>query len=116
MKRKGSRTERELVNLFNETQIWSAIRIAGSGLTKNPNPDVLAGNSKRYLAIECKSLKQNIKYLTDEDVKQITDFSRVFGAEPWFGIRFNQQGWYFLKPEYLEKGKGKHYAVSLPLA
>ena len=47
MKAKGSRSERELVHMFNSTGIWSAVRIAGSGLTKDPNPDVLAGNNLR---------------------------------------------------------------------
>ena len=60
---KGSRTERELVQLFQNTGNWSAIRVAGSGLTKNPNPDVLAGNGKRYLALECKATKKTWLYL-----------------------------------------------------
>ena len=114
-KGKGSRTERELVHLFNDTKIWAAIRIAGSGLTKDSNPDVLAGTKGRSLAIECKSLKRTIKYLTEEDVNQILEFSDRFGAEPWFGIRFNHQGWYFIKPEHLEKTKGNNYSVSLLL-
>ena len=113
---KGSRTERELVHLFNNTGLWAAIRIAGSGLTKDPNPDVLAGNKQRYLAIECKSLKSNIKYLYPEEITQIIDFSSKFGAEPWIGIRFNNQGWYFIKPEHLEKTKSEYYSVSLLLA
>ncbi len=116
MKTKGSRTERELVHLFNNTGLWAAIRIAGSGLTKDPNPDVLAGNKKRYLAIECKSLKANIKYLYEEEIAQIIDFSNKFGAEPWIGIRFNNQGWYFLKPKHLERTKSNYYSVSLLLA
>ena len=116
MKTKGSRTERELVHLFNNTGDWAAIRIAGSGLTKDPNPDVLAGNNKRYLAIECKSLKSNNKYLYPEEVEQIINFSNKFGAEPWVGIRFNNQGWFFLKPEHLEKTKSNYYSVSLLLA
>ncbi len=116
MKSKGSRTERELVHLFNDSGLWAAIRIAGSGLTKDPNPDVLAGNTKRYLAIECKSLKGNTKYLEEEEIKQIINFALKFGAEPWIGIRFNNQGWYFLKPKHLEKTKSNYYSVSLLLA
>lgn len=115
MKGKGSRTERELVHLFNDTKLWAAIRIAGSGLTKDANPDVLAGNKNRHLAIECKSVKKTIKYLSDEDLKQILEFSERFGAEPWFGIRFNNHGWYFIRPEHLDKSKGNSYSVSLLL-
>ena len=115
-KGKGSRTERELVHLFNETNSWAAIRVAGSGLTKDPNPDVLTGNGKRYLAIECKSIKSTTKYLYPEEIKQIVDFATKFGAEPWIAIRFNIKGWYFLKPEDLEKTKSSNSIITLRLA
>ena len=115
-KDKGSRTERELVHLFNNTGIWSAIRVAGSGLTNDPNPDVLAGNKGRSLAIECKSIKGKHKYLYPEEIDQITDFASKFGAEPWIAIRFNIKGWYFLKPENLERTKSSNLAINLDLA
>lgn len=102
--------------MFNNTNIWAAIRIAGSGLTKDPNPDVLSGNSKRYLAIECKSVKGKNKYLYPEEIEQIKNFSEKFGAEAWIGIRFNNQGWYFLRPEHLKITKNNYYSVSLLLA
>src|SRR3989344_3612157 len=115
MKSKGSRAERELVHMFNDTKIWAAIRIAGSGLTSDPNPDVLTGNGKRYLSIECKSTKDT-KYLVENDIKQLLEFSSRFGAEPWFGIKFNNRGWFFLKPSDLNKTKGDSYSVSPLLA
>ncbi len=115
-KSKGSRTERELVHLFNETGIWSAIRVAGSGLTNDPNPDVLAGTKGRCLAIECKSVKGKHKYLYPEDVEQIVDFASKFGAEAWIAIRFNAKGWYFLKPEQLEKTKNLNLVINHNLA
>src|SRR3989338_8746610 len=113
MKAKGSRTESELVALFNKTGNWAAIRVAGSGLTKDPNPDVLAGNGKRHLAIECKSIKGTIKYLTPEDIDQIETFARKFGSEPWIAIRFNVRGWYFLKSHQLEKTKSLNSIINL---
>ena len=116
-KTKGSAAERELVHMFNSTGVWSAVRIAGSGLTKDPNPDVLAGNKKRYLAIECKSTKSKSKYLYPEEVNQIVDFSRRFGAESWFGIRFNNKGWFFLKPEQLNNSKSNNlFVINFQLA
>ncbi|HLC86110.1 MAG TPA: Holliday junction resolvase Hjc [Candidatus Nanoarchaeia archaeon] len=111
MKAKGSRSERELVHMFNSTGIWSAVRIAGSGLTKDPNPDVLAGNNLRYLAIECKAVKSTSKYLYPEEVDQIANFSKRFGAEAWFGIKFNNKGWFFLKPEQLNKSRSNNLFV-----
>src|SRR3989338_9768723 len=113
---KGSRTERELVQLFQNTGNWSAIRVAGSGLTKNPNPDVLAGNGKRYLALECKATKKTSKHIYEEDVIQIITFSNKFGAEPWFAIKFNRKPWLFLKPEQLNKTKSSNSSINLRLA
>jgi Holliday junction resolvase len=116
VKSKGSRTERELVQLFNQTEKWAAIRVAGSGLTKDPNPDVLAGNKERHLAIECKSIKSTSKYLYPEDMEQIIQFAEKFGAEPWFAIRFNNKGWFFLKPHQLEKTKSSNLCITLKLS
>ena len=115
-KGKGSRTERELVHLFNNTNTWSAIRVAGSGLTKDPNPDVLAGNKTRHLAIECKSVKGSYKHLYPEDIEQIVEFANKFGAEAWLAIRFNSKGWYFLKPEDIPKTKSLNLSINLELA
>ena len=60
-KKKGSRTERELFYLFYESS-WMPIRVAGSGSTPIPAPDLLVGNGKRVLAIECKAIKGTKKY------------------------------------------------------
>jgi Holliday junction resolvase len=102
-KKKGSRIERELVNMFWDTKEWAVVRSAGSGLSSNPNPDLIASNGKRYVAVECKSIKEGNKYLTDDDVQQIIEFSKLFSAEAYIGMRFNNEGWYFLIPSDLKK-------------
>ena len=112
-KEKGSKAERELVTMFWNAG-WAAIRVAGSGLTKKPNPDVIAGNGIRRIAVECKTTKQIRKYLTREDVNQLIEFSRKFGAEPWFGIRINNMKWYFIGVEELEQTE-KGYVITIPL-
>jgi len=111
-KAKGSRVERELLHMLWHSG-FATLRSAGSGLSSYPNPDLIASNGKKCLAIECKSIKSNVKYLTKEDRKQLLDFSKIFKAEPWFGIRFNNEKWYFIKPEHLNKGKNKNYSISL---
>ena len=60
---KGTNAERELVRLFNELG-WGCIRIAGSGSSKYPSPDILAGNALRRIAVECKTTKDNKKYFS----------------------------------------------------
>jgi holliday junction resolvase Hjr len=113
-KSKGSNAERELVHFFWGIPGWSAIRVAGSGSSRFPCPDVLAGNRIRKLAIECKTVKQGNKYLSDEDIIQLKSFSGVFGAEPWIAVKFRQE-WFFLSIEDLKKTE-KGYAVSKELA
>src|SRR3989344_2449060 len=114
-KSKGINAERELIHMFNNND-WMSIRVAGSGSSHYPSPDILAGNIKRKLAIECKSIKSKTKYLTNEEVEQLKLFSRLFGAEPWIGIRFNNEKWYFLSIDDIEITKKNYYSISLDLA
>jgi len=111
-KTKGINAERELVHKLWAFG-WSACRIAGSGSSHYPSPDVIAGKDCRSLAIECKTTKKT-KYLTKEEVNNLVSFAKIFGAEPWIGIRF-REGWFFLKPKDL-KDTGKGLAVSKELA
>src|SRR3989338_6977523 len=113
-KAKGTKGERELIKTFNENG-WSAIRSAGSGSSPYPAPDILAGNAVRRLAIECKVTKENKKYLQNAEIDQLQEFSRKFGAEPWVGVKFPDQPWYFLMLEDLNN-TGKCWLVSLDLA
>ena len=103
-KAKGSRAERELLSMFWENN-FAGYRAAGSGSTPLPSPDLLVGNGKRYLAIECKSLKSKAKYLEEEQIQELIKFAKTFGAEAWIGLRFNNLGWYFIQPDKLEKTK-----------
>ena len=113
-KAKGTKGERELVKFFNESG-WSCIRVAGSGSSKYPSPDILAGNAIRRVAIECKVTKDNKKYFTNAEIEQLKEFSEKFGAESWTGIRFPDQPWYFLMLEDLDN-TGKNWSISLEKA
>lgn len=101
MKRKGSNAERELVSKFWEHG-WAALRIAGSGRMNFPCPDVLAGNGKRIVAIECKSTKHKQQYIEESQIKQLKTFAALFGAEPLVAVKFSSK-WHFFEPEILEK-------------
>ncbi|MBT3721697.1 Holliday junction resolvase [archaeon] len=113
-KAKGTRGERELVKFFNEND-WSSIRVAGSGSSKYPSPDILAGNAIRRLAIECKVTKDKNKYFTKSEIEQLTFFSNNFGCESWVGVKFPNDPWYFLMIEDLEE-KCASFAISIGLA
>lgn len=100
-KSKGINYERELIHLFWGTKEWAAMRIAGSGSIKYPSADILAGNALRKLAIECKSSKASAIYIPKEDIVQLQEFAKLFGAEPWVAVRFHSTDWHFVSMENL---------------
>jgi holliday junction resolvase Hjr len=112
-KGKGSNAERELIHLFHKEMGWSAIRVAGSGSSKYPSPDIIAGNieKNRHIAIECKATRKDKQYLEKEEVEQLRIFATTFGAEAWIAVRFLSQPWTFLTIDQLED-TGKHLAIS----
>ena len=101
-KRKGTNAERELIKLFWSVG-WAAVRVAGSGSMQFPSPDLLVGNKIRRLAIEVKITKENKKYFSKEDIKQLLVFSSFFGTESWLAVKFPRANWVFVNPEDLEK-------------
>lgn len=110
-KRKGSKAERELVDILHAMS-WCAIRVAGSGVSRFPCPDILASNGNKVLAIECKSTKKKNKYISSRQGKELKEFSDNFGAVPLIALRRNNEGWYFFKPEDLEKTKSGNFKIN----
>lgn len=80
-----------------------------------PCPDLLAGKGGKSFAIECKSCKGDRRYITEQQVEELKEFAKGFGAEPLIGMRFNRTGWQFLKPEHLGRNGGKHFFISKDL-
>jgi len=113
-KRKGSNAERELVRMFWATGEWAASRVAGSGSSRFPSPDLLAGNGKRKLAIECKSTMDEKKYIAKEQVEALRLFAKRFGAEAWIGLRCDATQWFFISLDELEE-KEKEFMVSVEI-
>ena len=101
-KSKGYKAEIELLHMF-WSRGFACLRSAGSGSMKYPGPDLIASNKSRRLAIECKSTKENKKYLDVHDVEQLKEFCNIFGAEPWFAVRFARKDWLFLSIDDIEK-------------
>ncbi|MBS1267089.1 MAG: Holliday junction resolvase Hjc [Candidatus Woesearchaeota archaeon] len=102
IKAKGTNAERELIHMFWNNN-WAAIRVAGSGSSRYPCPDVLAGDGIRTLAIECKSIKGSRKYIPLDEINNLMEFAKKFGAEPWIGVRFDNVDWFFLSKEDMIK-------------
>ena len=114
-KAKGSRTERELINMFYNSGTHIVLRAAGSGSTPLPAPDLLVGGKGRVLAIECKAGKDS-RYIKKDQIQELTEFSERFGAEPWIGVRFDRSNWQFVKIENLRISKGGNYFIDKEIA
>jgi Holliday junction resolvase len=114
-KAKGSKAERELVDIFTKRS-WRALRVAGSGVNDNSPCDILAGKAgKGGYTIECKSSKKTSIYITKDQIQDFMVFSNVLGLKPVIALRFNREGWLFIHPNEL-KDTGKYWAVSLEYA
>ncbi|OED29957.1 Holliday junction resolvase Hjc [Methanosphaera sp. WGK6] len=116
MSKTGSVEERDLVN-----KLWAAgyaaMRApASGGATKRPLPDVLAGNGKKYLAIEVKSTRQDHIYIDNEKITNLIKFSEIFGATPYVGAKFIRKAWRFIKLEDLHVTRSENYRVNTELA
>ena len=73
-KSKGLNAERDLLRAF-WSNGWAAIRVAGSGSSHYPSPDLIVGKEGRRLAIECKITKDDKKYISSIDIQQLNYFS-----------------------------------------
>jgi holliday junction resolvase Hjr len=110
LKSKGINTERSVVHAFWATGRWAAHRIAGSGSSKYPSPDIIASNNLRKLAIEVKTTKSNSVYIPKEEISALKEFSVMFGAEPWLSVKFDRDKTYFLMLEDLKETSGNFVA------
>lgn len=111
-KAKGSRAERELIRLFTENG-WRAVRVAGSGVGEESPCDIVVGKiGRRGYTIEAKSSKQAIIYIKKPQINDFYTFSTAIGLQPVIAVRFNYEGWLFIKPEQL-RDTGNFWAISL---
>lgn len=121
--RKGSRRERELVNLFHVNDFAVMRAPASGGATERELPDVLTGDGEVFYAIEAKSSSDDVIYIDGREIDELTYFAKSFGAKPLIGVRFNSEhgdpsygndeisGWYFFHPSDLYQTDGGNYRV-----
>ena len=109
--KKGSAEERDLVHKLWERDFAAMRAPASGGATKRPLPDVVAGNSKLYLAIEVKTTTKDKVYIDTEQIDALLEFSRIFGAKAYIGVKFKYTKWLFLEPEKAERTRNGNYKV-----
>lgn len=114
-KAKGSRVERELVEIFTQNN-WRAVRVAGSGVKdESPCDLITAKMGKRGYVVEAKSSKKDRIYIKKSQIEDFVKFAYMIGLSPVIAVRFNYEGWLFITPEQLED-TGKYWVVSLEKA
>lgn len=98
-KRYGSNYEREL-----QRKLWDngfvCIRVAGSGSSTYPAPDLIVIKNGKTSIIEVKSTKNNIIYLDYNQIRQL----KIIGSEGvnvFIAVKFVGRSWYFIKLEDL---------------
>lgn len=111
-KAKGSKNERELVEIFTNNS-WRAVRVAGSGVNDNSPCDMIVGKiGRKGYTVEAKSSKKAIIYITKAQISDFVTFSMTIGLTPVIALRFNRQGWLFIEPKDL-RDTGTNWAASL---
>ena len=114
-KQKGSKAERELLQLLTENG-WRSVRVAGSGVNDNSPCDLLAAKlGRKGFTIEAKSSKKSSIYITKQQIEDFILFSNMIGLNPVIALRFNYEGWLFITPDQLED-TGKFWVISLKKA
>lgn len=111
MAKKGSAEERDLVHKLWERNFAAMRAPASGGATKNPLPDVVAGNGNIYLAIEVKTTTKDKIYIDSLQIDELCKFSKIFGAKPYIGIRFKYTKWLFLEPYKTPRTRNGNYKV-----
>lgn len=112
-KAKGTQAENELIHKFWETNNWVCVRVAGSGSTKYPSPDLLASRGDRKIVMEVKTVSAVKKYFTGQEIRDLEYFAQKFGAESWVGIKFQDNQWFFTTTSELNQTASENYSISL---
>lgn len=100
-KTKGTNAERNLIKMFWDAGDWVAHRMAGSGCSPYPGPDLIAGNGARFLAVEVKTSSDPKRYFPKREIEDLRLFAKKFGSEAWIAIKFSRMEWLFVNIEDL---------------
>jgi len=109
-KAKGAYYERELVKAFWDAGFGVVRAPTSGGATSRALPDVIAGNGRVYYVIEVKMKRKLPIYIREEQVEEIREFSKRFGAKAFVAVKLPYREWRFVPIEFLSKN-GKNYKV-----
>ena len=108
--RKGANAERELIHMLFDRGL-AVLRVAGSGKTSLPSPDVVALKPGLQIAIECKAWSKAYLSVSVLQMQELSMWSKMAGAELYVAWKIPRKGWRFLKPNQFNK-TDKAYNIS----
>ena len=90
---------------------FSVVRIAGSGTSPLPAPDIIAIKNKRIVAVECKARKAKNLAISIGQGGELLDWAEKAGGEPWIGWKIPRKGWFFLKTGQM-RDTGRFFTIN----
>jgi len=103
-KSKGTHYERRLVKVFWDAGFGVIRAPTSGGATSRALPDIVAGNG------EVKMRRELPIHIREEQVEEIKEFSKRFGAKAFVAVKLPYKDWIFIPLELLSKN-GKNYIV-----
>ena len=92
---KGANAERELIHLLYDRG-FAVVRVAGSGKTSLPCPDIVALAPKVKLAFECKAWDKGSLSLAKPKIAEMRTWEENTGMTTMIAWRLSREGWYFI--------------------
>jgi Holliday junction resolvase len=103
-KAKGSNAERELLlELYNNK--FAVARVAGSGSSKIPCPDIIALKNQKGLILECKTKIGEYLNIKPGQIEELKIFERLSGFPAFIVWRLEKNKWYFIHYSKMKKTK-----------
>jgi len=109
-KSKGTYYERQLVKAFWDAGFGVMRAPTSGGATSRALPDLVVGNGKVYYAIEVKMRRELPLYIEEEQIEELKEFSRRFGAKPFIAVKLYRKDWTFIPLSSISKN-GKRFKV-----
>lgn len=107
---KGASAERELLKQFFEAG-FSVARVAGSGVSSLPSPDLLAFSRLQRFGLECKAWDSSSLTIPKRQFEDLLGWCDTADCQAVFAWKVSREGWFFLFPKFFHK-TGKAYAIS----
>jgi Holliday junction resolvase len=108
---KGANAERELIHTLFDMG-FAVLRVAGSGVSPLPSPDVVALKGGKIIAFECKAWKGEHLAIPVITFNDEVNWAKTAGAEFFIGWKVPHEGWLFVKAENFHNA-GKNFMISL---